>query len=198
MSDFSRRTVVRGAAWTVPVVAVAANAPAFATSHEPPPPVIDFGNACANTGALLKGCGTDKSLQVPLTLSNPLTTPLVFRITAMYTCNNCDSAPTAPGPDVYSGIGGIYATPDHTKPSHNDCNAKDSGNCSGGLTGGSVLIPAGTEDATYWIVSSSTGASSSFQSTINWELLDATTCEVVRSGQTRTASAISPANCDGR
>ena len=32
MSDFSRRTVVRGAAWTVPVVAVAANAPAFAVS----------------------------------------------------------------------------------------------------------------------------------------------------------------------
>ena len=36
MSDFSRRTVVRGAAWTVPVVAVAAQAPAFAVS--PPPP----------------------------------------------------------------------------------------------------------------------------------------------------------------
>lgn len=33
MTDFSRRTLVRGAAWTVPVVAVAATAPAFAASR---------------------------------------------------------------------------------------------------------------------------------------------------------------------
>lgn len=32
MSDFSRRTVVRGVAWTTPVVLVASTAPAFATS----------------------------------------------------------------------------------------------------------------------------------------------------------------------
>lgn len=32
MSDFSRRTLVRGVAWSVPVVAVAAHAPAFAVS----------------------------------------------------------------------------------------------------------------------------------------------------------------------
>ncbi len=35
MSDFSRRTVVRGAAWTVPVVAIATQAPAFAASAPP-------------------------------------------------------------------------------------------------------------------------------------------------------------------
>ena len=33
MSDFSRRTLVRGAAWTVPVISVAATAPAFAASR---------------------------------------------------------------------------------------------------------------------------------------------------------------------
>ena len=38
MSDFSRRTVVRGAAWTIPVVAIAANAPAYAASTDPPSP----------------------------------------------------------------------------------------------------------------------------------------------------------------
>ena len=32
MTDMKRRTVVRGAAWTVPVVAVATTAPAFAVS----------------------------------------------------------------------------------------------------------------------------------------------------------------------
>ena len=32
MSQFNRRTLVRGAAWSIPVVAVATHAPAFATS----------------------------------------------------------------------------------------------------------------------------------------------------------------------
>lgn len=32
MSDFSRRTVVRGAAWSVPVIAIAGPVPAFAAS----------------------------------------------------------------------------------------------------------------------------------------------------------------------
>ncbi|GAB3023505.1 hypothetical protein GCM10011376_34760 [Nocardioides flavus (ex Wang et al. 2016)] len=36
MSQINRRTVVRGAAWTVPVVAVASTAPAFAASTTPP------------------------------------------------------------------------------------------------------------------------------------------------------------------
>jgi hypothetical protein len=35
MSDFSRRTIVRGTAWSVPVVAIAAHAPAFAASAPP-------------------------------------------------------------------------------------------------------------------------------------------------------------------
>lgn len=201
MSDFSRRTVVRGTAWTVPVIAVAAQAPAFAVSPPPPPPppVINFGGACANTGATQKGCGSDKSLQVPLTLSNPGSTDYTFQITSMYTCNNCGAAPTAAGAGVYSGIGGIFKTPDHTVPSQNDCNVKNSGPCtSGGLSGGSVLVPAGTVvPQTFWIVSVSTGASSSFQSTINWRLLDAN-CNVISTGQAQTAVAISPANCDGR
>jgi hypothetical protein len=40
MSTYSRRTVVRGAAWSVPVIAVAAPIPAFAASY---PPVIITG-----------------------------------------------------------------------------------------------------------------------------------------------------------
>lgn len=38
MSQFNRRTLVRGAAWSIPVVAVAAHAPAFAASHDAPQP----------------------------------------------------------------------------------------------------------------------------------------------------------------
>ena len=35
MSNFTRRTIVRGTAWSVPVVAIAAHAPAFAASAPP-------------------------------------------------------------------------------------------------------------------------------------------------------------------
>jgi hypothetical protein len=38
MSQYNRRTIVRGAAWTIPVVAVASTAPAFAASNEAPRP----------------------------------------------------------------------------------------------------------------------------------------------------------------
>lgn len=36
MSSLNRRTVVRGAAWSIPIVAVAAHAPAFAASTDAP------------------------------------------------------------------------------------------------------------------------------------------------------------------
>jgi hypothetical protein len=36
MSQYNRRTIVRGAAWTIPVVAVASTAPAFAASTDTP------------------------------------------------------------------------------------------------------------------------------------------------------------------
>lgn len=36
MSHFDRRTLVRGAAWSIPVVVIAAQAPAFAASHDAP------------------------------------------------------------------------------------------------------------------------------------------------------------------
>ncbi|GAA5119782.1 hypothetical protein GCM10023339_34110 [Alloalcanivorax gelatiniphagus] len=38
MSQYNRRTIVRGAAWSIPVVAVATQAPAFAASTDVPAP----------------------------------------------------------------------------------------------------------------------------------------------------------------
>ena len=46
MSDYSRRTLVRGIAWSVPVVAVAANAPAFAASYPPIKLTFTGGEKC--------------------------------------------------------------------------------------------------------------------------------------------------------
>lgn len=46
MSQVNRRTLVRGAAWSIPVVAVAAHAPAYAASHDAPRPTA---TACKET-----------------------------------------------------------------------------------------------------------------------------------------------------
>jgi hypothetical protein len=184
------------------VAAVAYAAPAFATSpYVPPPPVIDFGGACGNTGAQQKGCGGDKTIQVPLTLSNPGLTPIVFQITNMFTCNNCDGAPGGPGPEVFGGVRGVWKTPDHTVPSQNDCTKPVGSGCAGSAAGGpgiaSVLVPAGTSGATYWIESAELGSSSNFQTRIAWRMLDPTTCAVLSNGVDQTTSAISPNNCNG-
>lgn len=192
----SRRTVTRGAAWAVPALVVAVPARAAAASGEPPPPVINFGGACGNTGATQKGCGGSKTLQVPLTLSNPTPSAYVFQITSMYTCN-CITTPTGPGSGVYSGVRGIWKTPNHSVPSQNDCSTPTRSTCSGGVPNGSVVIPANTVNQTFWIESVSLGDSSTFSTRINWRLLDATTCEVIYDGSSQTTQAISPQNCDG-
>jgi len=195
----TRRTVARGAAWAVPAVAVAVPASAMAVSgYVPPPPVITFGNACGNVGAKFKGCGGDKTIQVPLTLTNLGPTDIVFQITSMYTCNNCALAPTGPGAGVYSGVRGIWRTPAHTPvTNHNDCTAVTASNCAGGVTSGSIVVPSGSNALNYWIESVSLGSASNFQTTINWRLLNASDCTVISTGQAQTAGAISPNNCDG-
>ena len=86
----SRRTVTKAMAWAVPVIAVRRDGSWRTPASVPPPPVIDFGGACGHTGALQKGCGSDKSLQVPLTLTNPGSDAIVFQITGMLTSNGND------------------------------------------------------------------------------------------------------------
>jgi hypothetical protein len=197
MSDFSRRTVVRGAAWTVPVVAVATQAPAFAVSPPPPPPppVIRFNDACGNTGSTGKGCGGKFTLQVPLTLTNPTDTDVVFQLLTMYT-SNVGPAPTGPGAGVYSGVTGIYATPDHQEVNEDNCNLVTNTTCVGGIA--SVLVPAGTTvPQTYWIESNQTGSADDFASSVTWQVVSATGCTVLSSGGDKTVGAISPGNCNG-
>lgn len=50
MANYTRRTVVRGAAWTVPVIAVAAPMPAFAASFPPIKLTYDEAIKCPGSG----------------------------------------------------------------------------------------------------------------------------------------------------
>ena len=203
MSDFSRRTVVRGAAWTVPVVAVATQAPAFAVSPPPPPPPpsVDFAGACGNTGATQKGCGGKFTLQVPLKVQNTTGVPIVFQITTMYVRND-DTVPGA-GPaasGTYSGVRGIFSTPNFDMPENvpggeNDCTAVATSDCLGGVNNGTIVVQPGTQY--FWIESVTTGDASKFTARIEYRLLTTDCTPLSGPFVASTPTAISPENCNG-
>ena len=145
-SPLSRRSVAKGVAWTAPVVAIAATAPMAAATKVPPTTVIRFGGACGNTGSDGKGCGGDKTIQVPLTLTNLTGADLVFQVTSMYTClnknNTCEEAPTGPGAGVVEGTRGIWTTavPGQFSPT-NACGTPVYSTCGGGTVKGKHRRP---------------------------------------------------------
>lgn len=102
MNKPSRRAVVRTGVWAVPAVAVAASAPAFAGTGEPPPVTIDgIGAACK-----LPGNSTDvyKGYRMVLTFHNttadaqPLTV-LDFTISGAATTDFTPKSFTVPSGD---------------------------------------------------------------------------------------------------
>jgi len=207
-SPLSRRSVAKGVAWTAPVVAIAATAPMAAATKVPPTTVIRFGGACGNTGSDGKGCGGDKTIQVPLTLTNLTGADLVFQVTSMYTClnkkNTCEEAPTGPGAGVVEGTRGIWTTavPGQFSPT-NACGTPVYSTCGGGTVKGSIVVPNGTTGATYWIESNSLGSASAFWSTINYQWVTPSTaspaCEVVigTPGDAKTVDIGPSTNCPG-
>jgi hypothetical protein len=70
----TRRTIARGAAWTVPIVAVAVSAPAFAASAGSAPQVTALGGCRCGTGG-----GTTKPYRLDVTFTNA--TSSAFTIT---------------------------------------------------------------------------------------------------------------------
>ncbi len=85
MANYTRRTVVRGAAWTVPVIAIGAPVPAFATSHEPPPPSFDFDNGYKNPGnSCTSSCIPKQSYGVPVTVQNMSGEDYIIQFTSYF------------------------------------------------------------------------------------------------------------------
>ncbi len=80
MTNFSRRTVVRGATWTVPVIAIAAQAPAFAVSAG----TVTFeslGIACKLPGASCQGkTGVTKGYVVRIRVCSTFAFPTTITI----------------------------------------------------------------------------------------------------------------------
>lgn len=107
-SGINRRTVMKGAAWTVPVIMVASAAPAMASS---PPVIIDFGTstACKIPGNSYKDLCYDKGYVLWANFVNDSATDYYIAVTAMSVggvaqcivglsdpAAPCASAPTTP------------------------------------------------------------------------------------------------------
>lgn len=182
MSDFSRRTVVRGAAWTVPVVAVATQAPAFAVSLPPPPPPpnANLGNSCGNVGNTNNaGCGLPKTLQIPVTVNNTTGVDIVLQVTSLFVNNTNDTVPTAAGTGVFSGVSNIFET--NMNFAEHRCLSVTQSFCAGGANGDgsprdvdSIVVSPGIHY--YFVNSLSTQSSSTFSAQIETQLLEKTTC----------------------
>ena len=79
MSHHSRRTLVRGVAWSVPVIAVAANAPAFAVSS-PPIVITGFTDSAKCPGKSAGGNNNEFSYIFTFTSTTNGVTPAMFTI----------------------------------------------------------------------------------------------------------------------
>ncbi|WP_400997704.1 hypothetical protein [Agromyces sp. GXQ0307] len=87
-SGVSRRTVAKAMAWSVPAVALAVPAPAYAASG--PPPTVQVGTACKLPGASankkcedlfagLPGLDPEKAFAIPLLITNNTSKTIVLK-----------------------------------------------------------------------------------------------------------------------
>lgn len=128
MSDYSRRTVVRGAAWSVPVIAVAAQAPAFAASY-PPVTINGYTEAAKCPGKSAGGNDNEFTYVFTFTTTTNDVTPDMFTVTGslvtingtVFTVKEIKTEPTlgggttifvitVPGTNSADGEGDLYFT----------------------------------------------------------------------------------------
>lgn len=188
MSHYSRRTLVRGVAWSVPVVAVAAQAPAFATSHEqPPPPTFDFANAYKNPGASCNSsCIPKQSYGVPVTVQNVSGEDYFIQFTSYFIGSDAQGQ-GGNNVGVFGLTTGIAGCPT------NFPSGSSAGTCAGfGLSSAnSVCIPSGT-NLTIYVTSNSNGSSPQGGQRIDYRWIRKSDCTATLTSF--ASSAISPPN----
>ena len=188
MSDFSRRSLVRGVAWTVPVVAVATHAPAFAASNEPPAPGFDFSKAYKNPGNSCKEpCIPGQSYGVPVTVQNFSGEDYFIQFTSYFIGSNAQGL-GGTNVGVFGLTTGISGCP---KNFPTGCSA---GTCTTNpslTSANSVCIPSGTT-LTIFVTSNDNGSSPNGGQRIDYRWIRKSDCGVTLSSF--ASSATSPPN----
>lgn len=191
---FSRRTIARGAAWTVPAIAVAAPVASAASSPPPPPPPPEF-NFCGGCGTVGNGDGGCNGAkftgQVPVSFTNPAGAagPLVFQIVGVASQNSNGGGATT-NFTVWTNNG-----------TENNCGPQiTSTGCNGYI---SITVNPG-ETKHIWIVSAQLQSASAFDMTVAYRWIEPCTPPVtaqnpvviVASGSTGETNIGANNNCD--
>lgn len=99
----SRRALMKGVAWAAPVAAVAVAAPAYATSHEEPPiivePVPGAGNSCKDNAP-----GNAAYYYLTFSFENPTDEPITLTITDIQMFPNSGTKPTFPEGGLHGNV----------------------------------------------------------------------------------------------
>lgn len=179
-APINRRTVAKGIAWSVPAVAIASTAPAFATSHdEPDPPVFDFANGWKNPGnSCTSRCIPKQSYSAKVTLINDQPENYILQFTSYAIGESTDT----------TGVFGITGSQDCDPIAPVPC----TDTCAG-FTTNSVCVPAGTAAMTVYVTSNNHGSSPNGGQWIGWRWVRASDCTVVSSGT--ATSPDSPPGC---
>ncbi|WP_143780876.1 hypothetical protein [Ornithinimicrobium sp. CNJ-824] len=175
----TRRTLVKGAAWSVPVVAIGASAAVAdvqcSPNSCPPPPAFDFDNAYKNPGGSCESsCVPKQSYGVPVTLSNASSEDYYIQFTS-YLIGTTSVGVHSITSDVLS-----CAAP-------GGCAVEA---CGDNAMMNAVCVPAGTASMRIYVTSGGYGSSPQTGQSIGWQWVRKSDCEVTDSGV--AASAVSP------
>lgn len=198
MSEFSspervtRRTLAKGAAWTLPAIAMAAPAASASMSPPPPPPPPTFtwtaayknpGNSCTSV------CVPKQSYGVPVVLQNLSNEDYQIQFTSYY----LDTDPLTGDIETESINVGVFGVTAGVGDTTAECVALDTGCVSGcGTTDtpageedyktNSVCVPAGTNSLTVYVTSNDTGSSPNVPQRIDWRWVKKSDCTVTEEG----------------
>ncbi|REJ04934.1 hypothetical protein DY023_11805 [Microbacterium bovistercoris] len=179
----SRRTLVKGAAWAVPALAVATAAPlAAASDPTPQPPVFDVSDGCATTGNGTGCAGGNKTPQVPFTVTNTTTDTLYLQVLGSQSWIAGKPRPTSwSSARVFEDNG-----------TQNDCSPEYTETRCGGYI--SVAVAAG-ETASLWLVGTQLGSAGAFHMAIEYRWVEADCTVVVPTAQVTSGLISSSNNC---
>lgn len=186
----TRRTVMKGAAWAVPVVALASSVPAYAASPTPGTPVFDWGAGCATVGNTKHGCAQMSTTpQVPFTVTTPTGKTLGLQILGVKSWTQNGTEPT-----TWAAPTGVWT---NNNGSQDNCSPEVSTTktCSDPTYPGAVTV-AVPGSGSYWLVGSQQGNSSAFYMSVLYQWIDTNTCSVVQEAAQLSANSISSStNC---
>lgn len=188
----SRRTLVRSAAWAVPVVALATAAPAFAISNPTTTPTFVSSDGCGTTGNGGGCANLKKAPQIPFELKNTTAQTLWFQVTGVKIWQGA-----TPPANWSTAFGTDYRLFTQNPGSTSDCTPEVTSTLTCGdddIVYASVQVQPG-HTLSLWLVGPAQGAASAFTMSLLSRWVDNTCAVVVPEVQSDSLQIDPSANC---